>query len=91
MSMSLLLIIAGALLFVIALAQRPWQVRLKNVKGNTVVGKVGGSVSQTYLDTKGGGDSPSPSIGTAQVITWVIAIAGALIAAVGVYINSTKP
>ena len=91
MPMPLLLIIVGALLFVIALAQRPWQVRLKNVKGNTVVGKVSGSVSQAYVDTKGGGDSPSPSIGMAQVITWVIAVAGAIIAGIGVYINATKP
>lgn len=91
MSMPLLLIVVGALLFVIALVQRPWRVRLNNVKGNTVVGNVGGSVTQSYVDTKGGHDSPSPSISTAQVITWVIAIMGVIIAGIGVYINASKP
>ena len=91
MSMPVLLVIIGALLFVVALAQRPWHVRVKNVKGNTTIGSVKGSVSQTYVDTKGAGDFPAPSISTAQVITWVIAVAGALIAAVGVYINATRP
>jgi hypothetical protein len=87
---SMALVLIGALMMIIALAKRPWKVRVRNVEGNTIVGNVGGSVDQNYQVGQRVGNGPTPSIGTAQVITWIIAIAGLVVSAIGVYFNATK-
>ena len=88
---SLVLIVAGAVVTVLALARRPWNVRIRNVQGNTVVGNVEGGVIQTYQGGAPAARDTPGGIGAAQIITWLIALAGVVIAAIGVYINATKP
>jgi hypothetical protein len=88
---SLGLIVAGAVIALLALARRPWHVRIRNVHGNTVVGNVEGGVIQTYQGGAPAAPDKPAGIGAAQVITWLIALAGVIIAAIGVYINATKP
>lgn len=88
---SLVLIVAGAVIAVLALARRPWNVRMRNVQGNTVVGNVEGGVIQTYQGAAPATRDTPGGISAAQVVTWLIALAGVVIAAIGVYINATKP
>jgi hypothetical protein len=86
----MILILVGALMAIVALARRPWKVRIQNVEGNTIAGNVRGSVNQAYVGQRAARDT-APGIGTAQIVTWIIAIAGVFVAAIGIYFNAIKP
>jgi hypothetical protein len=87
----MILVLVGALMVIVAFARRPWKVRVQNAEGNTMVGNVGESVNQTYQVNQRVARDPAPAMGTAQVITWIIAIAGVVVAGIGIYFNAIKP
>jgi hypothetical protein len=70
---------AGLLLVGLALLVGGRRTRLRNVKGNVIVGDVEGTATQTY--TAPPAPAPSTGIGRKEVIGWLLAVPGALLAA----------
>jgi hypothetical protein len=81
------LIIIGVILLLGVLLWRATgkSVRIRNSKGNIIAGNVVGSATQDYKGETVIGSNSGSNIGAKDVITWLIAIAGAIITALGVY------
>ena len=81
------LIIIGIILLVGVLLWRATgkSVSIRNSKGNFIGGNVVGSAKQEYEGETVIGVSGGSSIGAKEIITWLIAIVGVIVTALGVY------
>lgn len=81
------LIIIGILLLLGVLLWRATgkSVGIRNSKGNIIGGNVIGSAKQEYKGETVIGSSDGSKIGAKEIITWLIAMLGVIITALGVY------
>jgi len=81
------LIITGIVLLLGVLLWRATgkSVSIKNSKGNFVGGNVIGSVKQDYKGETVIGSSDGGKVGAKEIVTWLIAILGVIVTALGVY------
>jgi hypothetical protein len=60
-------------------------VSIRNSKGNIIGGNVAGSVKQDYKGETVTGSSDGGRVGAKEIVTWLIAILGVTVTALGVY------
>lgn len=84
---STVLIIVGVVLLIGVLLWRATgkSTKIQNSKGNIVGGNVKGAVRQTYTGDTTVGSGNGSKVGAKDIITWLIAIVGLVITALGVY------
>ena len=81
---SLILILCGVVLILVAvLAYRP-RVRIGSVRGNIIGGDASGTTTQTYSARE---TSKPDGIGVRDVISWLIAVLGVAITGCGIYLQ----
>ena len=76
-------IVAGLLLvaFGVLLIRTGRSTRLKDVSGNVIIGDVTGSANQTYNAQPPAAPTKASGIGGKEIIGWLIAVPGGLLAA----------
>jgi hypothetical protein len=81
------LIVIGVILLIGGLLWRATgkNTTIKNSKGNFIGGNVRGQVTQTYTGDTTIGSGDGSKVGAKEIIAWLIAIAGLVITALGVY------
>lgn len=81
------LIIIGAVLILAVLLWRATgkSTSIKNSKGNIMTGNVRCNATQVYKGDTTISSSEGSKIGAKEIITWLIAIAGVVIAGLGLY------
>jgi hypothetical protein len=76
-------LVAGLLLvaFGVLLIRTGRSTRLKDVSGNVIIGDVKGSATQSYTAAPPAAPAKASSIGGKEIIGWLIAVPGAVLAA----------